>query len=215
MAKKSKMIKLIALIILLLASLFAYAIVGKINKDKEEKEKESEESSSITVGATETDKITAFSYLYNGVEYQFQKESDIWHCTNDTSIELDPNLMNNLLDNFSKVTASRMVEESATDLSQYGLNQPYNEIKVTDVDGNTIVYQIGNQNQTVKSYYMKIDSSNTVYLIEKFPDNFKKTPEDLKKVVDTSKTDNSATTDSKTPENASDEIQSTDTNTQD
>lgn len=192
MTKKSKMRKLVLLFVLLVAFIALYFVVEKVNKEKEEA-KENESEARITIHSMDVSSIKSFSYSYQGTEYVYQKENEVWTCINDTSIELDQNLVDNLMNNFKEVYASRIVEESATDLSQYGLDNPANKIKVTDTMDQTITYDIGNENKTVNGYYMKTEDNNTIYLIHDFPTYFNKNLEDLKK-VETKSSDSEATT---------------------
>jgi len=215
MTKKSKMIKLITLIVLLIAAVAAYFVVEKINKDKEEKElleSSTEDGDSISIGTFDTEKIAAFSYSYDGVEYQFKKENDTWICSNDASKELDQDKVNELVANFSNVTVSRVVEDSATNLAQYGLDNPLNLITLTDTDGNTTTYQIGNINDVTSGYYIKTADSNSVYMITGFPDAFATTLDDLIKTQDDTTTD--ATTDTTTSTTTDTTTQTTETTTQ-
>jgi hypothetical protein len=91
-----------------------------------------------------------------------------------------------LAENFKNVTASRLVEETAQDLSQYGLDQPSNIITVTDLDQNTISFEIGNQNEIAGGYYIKMETDDTVYLVNSFPAAFSYSLEDLLKTEDES-----------------------------
>lgn len=189
MTNKSKRIKLISLIALLVAVIAIFFVVDKINKEKEQKEAaKSEETTNITIGSTQAEKVVSFSYIYEGTEYVFNKENEVWYCVNDTGIELDQDTINNMVENFSNVTANRIVEEEASDLTQYGLDNPTNKITVTDSEAVTIIYEIGNENGTVNGYYIKKDNENTVYLTDTFPTLFAKTLDDLKKVEDDSST---------------------------
>lgn len=192
MTKKSKMRKLITLFILLIAFLLLYFVVEKVNKEKEEAS-ENESDASISIHSMDVSDIKAFSYRYEETEYVFQKENNVWTCTNDTSIELDQNLIGNLIDPFKDVFASRMVEENPSDLSQYGLDNPANVIKVTDTSGKTIIFDVGNENKIVNGYYIKTEDKNIVYLIENFPTFFNKNLDDLKKVEDESSDLNTTT----------------------
>lgn len=190
MTKKSKQMKLMSLVALLLVVICMYGFVEKI-KEKDEK-KESQKTQSITVHTSDTDKISAFSYLYEGTKYSFQKENDIWICENDKSVELDQDKVKQLISNLKEVTASRIVDENPTDLSEFGLLQPLNQIEVTDTQGNTLRYDIGNKNQTVNGYYLKTNDTNIVYLTGSFPTFFEKNLDDLKKVQENA-SDNSTT----------------------
>jgi hypothetical protein len=137
MTNKSKMRKLITLVIVLIAVIAVYLVVEKINKEKQEKEllaSTSEETDSIIINSIETDKVASFSYRYDGAEYEFYKENDTWYCSNDTSKELDQDILSELVGNFNNVTASRIVEDELTDLTQYGLDNPTNTIKVIDTE---------------------------------------------------------------------------------
>ncbi|WP_180272788.1 DUF4340 domain-containing protein [Konateibacter massiliensis] len=184
MTKKNKTVKLISLLVLLILAIAAYFVVEKINKDNEEKEAQEEAADTIIINSVETDKIASFSYIYDGTTYVFSKDGDTWYCANEAGTELDQILVENLIKNFESVEATRLVEENAADLSQYGLDEPANVISVTDTDGTTISYEIGNENQTVSEYYMKKSDNNTVYLVGTFATSFQKTIEDLKAAED-------------------------------
>lgn len=201
MTKKSKMIKLISLIALLVALVAIYFVVEKVNKEKEEETESENEEVSVTIHSTDVDSIVSFSYIYEGTEYAFQKVDDTWVSLNDESIELDQDAVSNLAENFQEVTASRIVEEEASDLTQYGLDNPTNVITVIDSEGNTVIYDIGNENQTVSGYYIKTEDNNTVYLTDTFATVFNKNLEDLKKEEDDTTSTEATTEDDATSNN--------------
>ncbi|RDY31524.1 DUF4340 domain-containing protein [Lachnotalea glycerini] len=208
MTKKNKMIKLITMIIILVSVLVAYIAVEKVNKNTQEKESlDSENAESISINSIDPEAVAAFSYTYDGIDYGFYKENDIWYSSNDPTKELDQDKVSNLAQNFQNVTASRLVEESASDLSQYGLDHPDNIIKVTDTDGNTTSYDIGSLNETVNGYYIKLEDKNTIYLISTFPTEFSYSLDDLIKTQEES-------TDEASDDNVTDATDSTETTTQ-
>lgn len=192
MTKKSKMRKLISLFILLVVFIVLYFVVERVNKEKEEAN-ENKSETGILIHSMDVENIKSFSYSYEGNEYVFKKENEEWTCTNDTSLELDQNLVGNLINNFKEVLASRIVEEDSSNLAQYGLDNPANIIKVTDTSDKTIIYDIGNENKTVNGYYIKTEDNNTVYLIDNFPTFFNKNLDDLKKVEEESSDSDSTT----------------------
>lgn len=192
MSKKSKMRKLISLFVLLVLFIALYFVVETVNKGKE-KANEAKNEASISIHKMDVANIISFSYQYEGIQYLFQKENDVWICTNDTSIELDQNLVDNLIHKFKDVSASRIVEENSSDLSQYGLDNPTNIIKVTDKFDKTVIFNIGNENKIVNGYYIKTQENNTVYLIDNFPTFFNKNLDDLKKVQDDSNSTDTTT----------------------
>lgn len=192
MSKKSKMRKLISLFVLLVLFIALYFVVETVNKGKE-KANEAKNEASISIHKMDVANIISFSYQYEGIQYLFQKENDVWICTNDTSIELDQNLVDNLIHKFKDVSASRIVEENSSDLSQYGLDNPTNIIKVTDKFDKTVIFNIGNENKIVNGYYIKTQENNTVYLIDNFPSFFNKNLDDLKKVQDDSNSTDTTT----------------------
>lgn len=187
MTKKSKIIKLVTLVVVLIAVIAAYFVVETRNKEDKENElieNTTKDQNSISVSTIDTDKVVSFSYSYDGVEFEFKKENDIWVCSNDTSKELDQDKLNELVGNFKDVTVSRVVEDAPTDLVQYGLDKPTNIIKVLDTDGNTTTYEIGNKNDVTGGYYFRTQDNDVVYLITSFPEEFSKTLEDLLKTKD-------------------------------
>ncbi len=65
----------------------------------------------------------------------------------------------------TSVTASNMVEEHASDLAQYGLDDPWYTLRCTYADGSVIDLCIGNATPTDRNYYVRLGGEDTVYTL--------------------------------------------------
>lgn len=73
--------------------------------------------------------------------------------------------VNNLAGLLAKLQATRKIEESASDLSLYGLKEPAFEIVVTLQDGSEQILAIGEMNPTKSGYYGQRKGDPAVYLL--------------------------------------------------
>lgn len=157
--KKQKK-QLIALCILLLICIVAWVGLTKWNKSQEQKKQE--EASKVVVTDISTEDVKAFSYQYNNETLSFVKEDDTWYYEADKSISLDQDTMETLAATAAKLTAEQEIKDYE-DLSEYGLDTPSNTITLTTGDGTTTLL-IGNKNDMLSQYYVKMDQSDSIYL---------------------------------------------------
>jgi len=81
-----------------------------------------------------------------------------------TDINADPSVLSSIVINASSVTADKLVEEDAKDLSIYGLDKPI-LVSLKDKDGKEKTLEIGNLTPTKGGYYAKVSGENKVYVI--------------------------------------------------
>ena len=116
------------------------------------RQEESEAENQVMVAKLDVDSIDSFSYMVDGITYSYLK----------------------------KVEA----EEALTDyddLSDYGLDSPQNSITVTCGETSK-TFAIGDYNEMLAEYYLKVDGDDSVYLVDSTLMNaFSREPQSLVK----------------------------------
>ena len=144
------------------------------------RQEESEAENQVMVAKLDVDSIDSFSYMVDGITYSYQKNGEEWVCRDDISLTLDADSISDMLDNLKKVEA----EEALTDyddLSDYGLDSPQNSITVTCGETSK-TFAIGDYNEMLAEYYLKVDGDDSVYLVDSTLMNaFSREPQSLVK----------------------------------
>lgn len=158
---KRQRVQMLILIVVLCALAAAFFGIRQYNKIQAEKPAEEEEQ--IIVIDAETEKVTAFSYDYEGETCSFEKEGDTWYIAGDHSRNLAQSRMATMLSGVTPLTATQVID-NATDLEQYGLAEPQRTITVETAGASYILY-VGDKNELTSSYYVSLPSTDTVYVV--------------------------------------------------
>lgn len=196
MQKQKK--QFIVVFVVLLLCVAGYVALTQYNKAQEKKEQEKEAAETITLTDWKTKDITAFSYPLEGKTLSFTKDADgNWTYDEDTSIPLDQDKIDTLLENITNLTAAEMLD-NPEDLSEYGITDESSTMTFTREDGTT-TFTLGAQNEINSQYYLQMSGDEHVYLIEESLETiFSDTVEDLTKEEET--TDDSSDTSEATEE---------------
>lgn len=98
-------------------------------------------------------------------KYTFVRGEGTWLVKNESYIELHQNMVESLCGAAASLSADASIEESASELAQYGLEAPQSEVTLTLLDGESIIFLIGDQTPSANGYYAKLKDSNDVYMI--------------------------------------------------
>lgn len=164
MTGKNKNRVLLILIAVLIMICAIYFIITKVTASKEA-EKESEEaaeSEANRIWVTQIDEVTGISIQEGDTRLDFEKDGDTWYTPEDKDFPVDQDKMAGLVSEYSDVESSRSLV-NGDDLSAYGLDAPSMTISVTDGAGNVTQLLIGDK--VGDEYYLKTDSSDTVYTV--------------------------------------------------
>ena len=173
--QKRQMIIIVAVLLLLI---LGYLLLRANNARQEALETQAAAEAVITVTDFDVSDITALSYQLDGETLSFTKTDDVWNYDADTSIDLDEDAVEDLISTVSNLTAETKIDEY-NDLSEYGLEEPVNTIKLSMESGDLIIY-VGSQNQVTGNYYIQIDGQDELYLIATdLSSEFASTVEDL------------------------------------
>lgn len=182
--KKKQMIAGIVLLILCIGGYFGV----KAYNSSQEKKQEAEIMKPVGIEVAD---VTGFSYVNNGVILSFEKDGEDWIYTGDTSMDMNEESIEGMLEKVCGVSSTEKI--TAEDLSDYGFDEPANTITLDTAEGSTVV-RIGMYNEIVSKYYLSIDGSTELYLVDSsIVTGFEQSIEDLE-VVETT------TTTAETPE---------------
>ncbi len=170
MSKKTKtMLLTLGVLAVLGAVLAGVLLLHRSNEEKDAAQQDLEENG-IVIDTNDKDKIVSFSYTnkdpgYENGTFVFEKNGDKWIYAGDREFPLTQDLVQAKVDVLEKVYARRVVEESCQDLGKYGLDDPVMTVAFTD-GSHDKTYYIGDYNASAQGYYMYMDGSETVYMVD-------------------------------------------------
>lgn len=161
---KKKTIKLVSAVVALGVVSGAYVGVNSYVSSQEKKESE-EEDTSVELTNLSTDDITSVAFTAGQDNVEFDKKDDAWSEKSDADFPVDQDTVNTAVGGIASLSAAQEISD-VEDLSEYDLDSPQNEIKLTTDDGDTVL-QIGMENESASQYYVKkSDDDKNVYLVD-------------------------------------------------
>ncbi len=176
---------LIALAVVLVVLVAAYIIVTKVIKfDDNTTDKPNIETIRITDGSKDDiNKLTITNaggtliFEQKEIEEKVETKNEdgtvntdtvkkiVWQPISPAGWSVDSNQVNSVAINAISMTADKLIEENAQDLSAYGLDKPQATIKMELKDGSVVVLELGSLTPTGGAYYAKTADKNTVYTV--------------------------------------------------
>lgn len=161
---KKKTIKLVSAVVALGVVSGAYVGVNSYVSSQEKKESE-EEDTSVELTSLSTDDITSVAFTAGQDNVEFDKKDDAWSEKSDADFPVYQDTVNTAVGGIASLSAAQEISD-VEDLSEYDLDSPQNEIKLTTDDGDTVL-QIGMENESTSQYYVKkSDDDKNVYLVD-------------------------------------------------
>ena len=161
---KKKTVKLVSAVVALGVVSGAYVGVNSYVSSQEKKESE-EEDTSVELTSLSTDDITSVAFTAGQDNVEFDKKDDAWSEKSDADFPVDQDTVNTAVGGIASLSAAQEISD-VEDLSEYDLDSPQNEIKLTTDDGDTVL-QIGMENTSTSQYYVKkSDDDKNVYLVD-------------------------------------------------
>lgn len=134
------------------------------NARQEEKEAE-EEAYRDTAAEVAEDEVTSLSFQIDGEKTTFLHEDDAWKLEGDDTFPVNAEKMTEILSYLEPLQVEQTLEDAA-EISEYGLDEPANELEVKEKDGTTVTVAIGDNNSTTGNDYMMLNGeTGTVYTI--------------------------------------------------
>lgn len=161
---KKKTVKLVSAVVVLGVACGAYVGVNSYVSSQEKKESE-EEDTSVELTNLSTDNITSVAFTSGQDNVEFDKKDDTWSEKSDADFPVNQDTVNSAVGGVASLSAAQEISD-VEDLSEYDLDSPQNEIKLTTDDGDTVL-QIGMENTSTSQYYVKkSDDDKNVYLVD-------------------------------------------------
>jgi hypothetical protein len=95
-------------------------------------------------------------------------ESGKWQITAPQSFGADQSTVSGLLSTLSSLNSQRVVEDKATDLKQYGLDQPALQLDITEKDNKTLKLLIGDDTPTGGAAYAMLAGDPRVFTMASY-----------------------------------------------
>lgn len=160
--KKKKGKGLLFAVLILIVLLVLYFVIDlQQKKADQEAETEETEESSLPVSVTD-DEIAKVTVKNGDVTMTYTKNDDTWTYEEDHDFPLDESAVDTKMSKLTSLTVDRVLE-SPEDLSEYGLDEPKQEVTVLKTDGTAFTLYIGNQNSSNNDFYVKVDDGADVY----------------------------------------------------
>jgi len=160
MRKKQWIILVIALVAIVAAS----AGMKGYQKKQNQKAAQQEEDEKVYALQFASDDVTGISYEYDGSVLSFIKDGDNWKCSTDETAEIDADKMKTMLSSLGSMTADSTVE-SPEDVSEYGIDQPTQQVTLNFSDGSEKTVTFGSTNEIVGGTYVQVSGDENVYLV--------------------------------------------------
>lgn len=110
-----------------------------------------------------------------------KNNSNLWQITQPQSYGADQTAVSGLLSSLSPLNSDRVVEDKASDLKQYGLDPPADELDITTKDNKTQKLLIGDDTPTGSAVYTTLAGDPRVFTIASYrKTSLEKSLEDLR-----------------------------------
>lgn len=160
MRKKQWTILVIALVAIVAAS----AGLKGYQKKQDQKAAQQEEDEKVYALQFASDDVTGISYEYSGETLEFTKTDDTWSYSTDPTAQIDADKMKTMLSSLGSMTADSTVE-SPEDVSEYGIDQPTQQVTLNFSDGSEKTLTFGMENEIVGGIYVQVSGDDNVYLV--------------------------------------------------
>jgi len=157
---------LAVVMVLAIGALIAVNIYKKTDDDNEPYTP----AEQIPLMEAKKDDITEYTIEHEGNKFTVKHEGTDWVLTYPEGVNYSRLETENMANNAAGISASRIIEEDAADLSIYGLDKP-TIVSFKTKDGKEQVIEIGSNTPTDDGVYVKTKGSNTVYLVDLYSVN--------------------------------------------
>lgn len=156
-----------AVILVIILGLLTGAYFLVKNKQGKISDPSSGSSNSLNVLNVDVNKITQVTVVNKDGTFAFEKKDKDWTITSPANLKIDKSKVGTIATNLSYLDADKVVEDSAKDLSVYGLDKP-STVTAKLSDGTVIELEIGSKTPTGDDYYAKKKEDNKVYTISTY-----------------------------------------------
>lgn len=128
----------------------------------------SSEDESVVILEREAEEISAVHVANENGEYTLEKASSgksLWNIGELGTLNQNTTLKESLRNACGGLTAKKLVEENASDMSKYGLDEPVASVTITYKDDSQAILDIGTTAPNERYSYVRIQGDNNVYMV--------------------------------------------------
>lgn len=149
--------------VILLAALGVGVYVSEKNKKDDDKKGSSADAPKIVT--IPEDQITQIDVRRKDGTATVLKKTGTWQIATPEGLMADQEAVSTLVGAVASINSDRIVEENATDLSNFGLATPQVQVIVTRKDGKATKLLIGDETATGNAFFAKVDGDNKIYTV--------------------------------------------------
>jgi hypothetical protein len=97
-----------------------------------------------------------------------KNDSGVWHIVQPKTLNADQSSVSGALSTLAALTSERVIEDKASDLKQYGLNQPAVEVDITSKDDKTRKLLVGDETPTGSAVYAMVAGDPRVFTMASY-----------------------------------------------
>lgn len=159
---KNKQIK--AVVILLVLNIAVYAAYGAMHYTNIKNM--SADTNVYVANERTTDDIVSIQSEGTDGSFAINFNGTSWTVEGKENFPISSDALSKLIEKANNLTAARKISSDG-DYEKYGLDNPKTTITVTDSQGTSIKYVIGNFNENINRYYVCEEGSKDIYIINK------------------------------------------------
>ena len=170
---KKKKVQMIVLVIAALLCVGAYFLIRSLDL-----EEETEETETVITDFSSED-VTELT-VSGDISLDFTREDGEWKEKSIPDEAIVQGEVDTLVSRISSLATTETVLEAPSDLSEYGLSEPFRTVTATLSDQTSVTVHMGNESSLLGKYYIQVEGDDNVYLISAYiVSGFEKTPEDF------------------------------------
>ena len=154
----------IILVVIVALLVGAYFVISRNKAADADQNASSTSTDTLKLVDYTTDKLEAVTLQHPDGMFVLTQQGTTWELTSPTDFKADPSILSSVAINAASVTADKLVEENAQDLTKYGLDKPV-VVKLKLKDKTEKSYEIGDKTPTKGGYYVKVTGENKVYVV--------------------------------------------------
>lgn len=164
MTDKKKLITTVALLLILAVFLVGFLVMKNYNEANTISE-DTTEDTAVTVTAYTADELTHLSYVYEGNEYSFTRNTDTtWSLDTDELFPVKDNTVDTMATKLSGIEAEKTVENG--DVESFGFDEPTLTVTGKYSDETEVSFIFGKTNPFNELVYLKDVNSGKIYMVE-------------------------------------------------
>jgi Domain of unknown function (DUF4340) len=158
---------------LIVAVVVLSVLIGMLYWSQHRKPSDEDAATSASTAAAilklEQSSITQVRISKKGAEpITLTNNSNQWRITQPKSLNADQSTVSNLLSSLASLNADRVVEDKASDVKQYGFDQPAIEVEIAEKDGKRQKLLLGDDTPAGGDVYTMLDGNPRVFAIASY-----------------------------------------------